>query len=301
MTGWLKKLSCLLTLLIDEESGKDESVEKDKNKMKIHRKKQLWKVGVVACTIIFVFSLFTIYRTIVVSRQESDTFQDLIEMAEGTSIDTFSTQKDIGADGKSSSNQDSDEPKRNYQLLKEENPDFAGWLRIDDTKIDYPVMHTPNEMQYYIRRDFYGNTSVSGTPFIGSFCNANSSSIIIYAHNMKNGTMFGDLDLYESKEYRDKHPVVEFDTPEESRKYEVVAAFRTKLVYEGEGGFQYYNYVGDMTEETFQEFVSQLKSISYYGTENLPRYGDQLLILSTCSYHAKDGRFVVVARRSDVD
>ena len=95
-----------------------------------------------------------------------------------------------------------EKPKRNYGLLKEKNPDFAGWLRIPDTKIDYPVMHTPDDMQYYIRRDFYGESSVSGTPFIGDFCSTDSGSMIIYAHNMKNGTLFGELDEYESEDYR---------------------------------------------------------------------------------------------------
>ena len=189
------------------------------------------------------------------------------------------------------------QPKRNYGLLKEKNPDFAGWLRIPDTKIDYPVMHTPDDMQYYIRRDFYGESSVSGTPFIGDFCSTDSGSMIIYAHNMKNGTLFGELDEYESEDYRNKHSVLEFYTPDESRQYEIFAAFRTELVYENQEGFRYYEYVGDMTEERFDEFMNQLRQHSFYNTESWPEYGDQLIILSTCSYYTENGRFVVVARR----
>ena len=100
-----------------------------------------------------------------------------------------------------------------------------------------------------IRRDFYGESSVSGTPFIGDFCSTDSGSMIIYAHNMKNGTLFGELDEYESEDYRNKHSVLEFYTPDESRQYEIFAAFRTELVYENQEGFRYYEYVGDMTEE----------------------------------------------------
>lgn len=266
----------------------------------------------ILCMGVFAVSVFGITGTLVNARREKSTFDDLIELAEnGTMEDgqgasgdrsVFGTESQTeaekeGAEAVSGNTVSEEKPKRNYALLKEKNPDFAGWLRIPGTKVDYPVMHTPDDMQYYIRRDFYGNSSVSGTPFMGDFCDTDSGSMIIYAHNMKNGTMFGQLDEYESEAYRNKHSVLEFDTPDENRRYEIFAAFRTKLVYENQEGFRYYEYVGDMTEERFDEFMSLLHQYSFYDAGSWPEYGDQLIILSTCSYYTEDGRFVVVARR----
>lgn len=273
-------------------------------------KKVVWRFLMILFLLVFAVSILGITGTLLNARREKSTFDDLIEMAEAgeaelehaghaamAGMESGEASGDGQAEAKQADEKSEERPKRNYGLLKEKNPDFAGWLRIPDTKIDYPVMHTPDDMQYYIRRDFYGESSVSGTPFIGDFCSTDSGSMIIYAHNMKNGTMFGELDEYESEDYRNKHSVLEFYMPDESRQYEIFAAFRTELVYENQEGFRYYEYVGDMTEERFDEFMNQLHQHSFYNTESWPEYGDQLIILSTCSYYTENGRFVVVARR----
>lgn len=273
-------------------------------------KKMVWRFLMILFLLVFAISILGITGTLLNARREKSTFDDLIEMAEAgeaelehadhaamAGMESGEASGDGQAEAKQADEKSEERPKRNYGLLKEKNPDFAGWLRIPGTKIDYPVMHTPDDMQYYIRRDFYGESSVSGTPFIGDFCSTDSGSMIIYAHNMKNGTMFGELDEYESEDYWNKHSVLEFYTPDESRQYEIFAAFRTELVYENQEGFRYYEYVGDMTEERFDEFMNQLHQHSFYNTESWPEYGDQLIILSTCSYYTENGRFVVVARR----
>lgn len=91
--------------------------------------------------------------------------------------------------------------------------------------------------------------------------------------------------------------MIRFSTMEEDREYEVFAAFRTRLLYENEEGFRYYEYVGDLTKERYEEFVEQAEAAALYDTGIRPEYGEQLLMLSTCSYHTKNGRFVVAARR----
>ena len=165
-------------------------------------KKTIWRFMVILCLIVFAVSVFGIVGTLLKANREKSTFDDLIEMAEAdVGVEQRNIDSDAAAEmetteaseaGQTNSDHTGgvmeEKPKRNYGLLKEKNPDFAGWLRIPDTKIDYPVMHTPDDMQYYIRRDFYGESSVSGTPFIGDFCSTDSGSMIIYAHNMKNGT-----------------------------------------------------------------------------------------------------------------
>lgn len=295
--------------------GKDEVLKKDRDdgaNQERKVKKRLWQMLVILCIVVFSFSVFSVFRILMESSREKNTFDDLIAMVEAEveplektvsgngEIADKGTERDFHkAEDNSQKNETEKGPRRNYGFLKEKNPDFAGWIQIPDTKLDYPVMHTPKDMQYYIRRDFYGKDSVSGTPFIGDFCNTDSMSMIVYGHNMKNGTMFGELDLYEKQKYRDEHPMLQFDTLEESREYEIFAAFRTKLdTAKGAGdGFHYYEYVGDLTRERFEEFMNYLKGYSYYDTGSWPEYGDQLMILSTCSYHTEEGRFVVVARR----
>ncbi len=261
------------------------------------RKGRMWSIAVAVCIIVMICSVIGIGRTLWVSNRENKTFDDLIQMAEEEPVEETAAPTKAGADTSGAQEETKAvRPQRNYKKLKEENQDFAAWMRIEDTKIDYPVMHTPEDIQYYIHRDFYGNKTGSGTPFIGDFCDVNSDSMIIYGHNMKNGTMFGELDLYESKKYRDEHPIMELNTLDESREYEIFAAFHTRLAHDA---FPYYNYVGDLTEDNFSEFMEQLGAVAYYGSGNWPKYGDQLVMLSTCSYHTTDGRFVVVGKRVD--
>lgn len=183
------------------------------------------------------------------------------------------------------------------ERLAGENEDFKAWLMIEDTKINYPVMANAEDSQYYLHRDYKGNYSFGGTPFLGEDCDENSQSIIVYAHHMNNGTMFGELEKYEKQDYRDQHPVIHFDTAKEARDYEVVAAFRTRLLYDNEEGFRYYEYIGDLDKEQREQFCDEVAKINVYkdGPE-MPEDGEYIM-LSTCAYHTRYGRFVVVGRR----
>lgn len=183
-----------------------------------------------------------------------------------------------------------------FAYLTELNDDFAAWINIEDTGICYPVMYTPDDPDYYLKRDFYKADSKNGTPYIGKGCSLQSDNMIIYGHNMKNGTMFSDLVLYENEDFYKSHPVISFDTVEESSIYDIVAVFREKVHYQDEVGvFRYYDYVGDLSKEEFDEYIASVKKISLYDTEKTAEYGQQLLTLSTCAYHVENGRFAVVA------
>lgn len=255
-------------------------------------KKRVWRMLVAVCVVLLSGSAFNIWRTVHQSRKENRTFQELARLAEDNGYPGADSLPE--SDGRESENT---VRQSRYAVIHAQNPDFAGWLKIDRTVIDYPVMHTPGDIQYYIRRDFYGKESVSGTPFIGDNCDVDSLGMIIYGHNMKNDTIFGALDEYADADYQKEHPMIRFSTMEEDREYEVFAAFRTRLLYENEEGFRYYEYVGDLTKERYEEFVEQAEAAALYDTGIRPEYGEQLLMLSTCSYHTKNGRFVVAARR----
>ena len=185
-----------------------------------------------------------------------------------------------------------------YKSLMEKNEDFACWLKIPDTAIDYPVMKTSeDDPEYYLRRGFNKKYSFAGCLFIGGGCNLDSDSFIIYGHNMDTDTMFGELDRYADPDYALQHRLIRIGTPTENRRYRVFAAFQTKIYDANANVFKYYERLGALDEPTYLDTVAHVRSMSMIDLADAPQYPAQLLFLSTCSYHTKDGRFVVAAYR----
>lgn len=184
-----------------------------------------------------------------------------------------------------------------YQALFEENPDFFGWLTIPNTKIDYPVMHSPDDPEKYLHADFDGQYSFAGTPFVDASCDFESDNILIYAHNMLDGSMFRSLLNYQEKTYWQKHPTILFNTLYEEREYEVLAAFYDRVYYKTETCFKFYQFIKAADEADFDNAVANFREKSLYDTGVTAAYGDKLITLVTCAYHVDNGRFVVVARR----
>jgi len=182
-----------------------------------------------------------------------------------------------------------------YEVLARENPDLAGWLSIEGTAIDYPVMWTPEEPEYYLRRAFDKSRAVSGSLFIGEDCAPDGAHIIIYGHNMRDGSMFGSLSNYAEEDYAAAHPVIRFDTLSQTGEYRVLAAFYSHAYTSGEKGFRYYQYADLSRPEDLEDYVRQAREAALYDTGTRVEYGDRLLTLSTCSYHRENGTFVVVA------
>ena len=186
-----------------------------------------------------------------------------------------------------------------YDALWKQNNDLAGWLYIEGTKLDYPVMYTPEDPEYYLHRGFYRDYAASGCLFIGPGSTPEGSHAVVYGHHMKNGTMFGSLDQYQKESYYRDHPVIHFDTLTEEGSYEVLGVFYSRVYTDAdEGVFRYYQYTDLAGEDAFNDYVRQVKAASLYDTGVEAVYGDRLLTLSTCSYHTENGRFVVVARQS---
>ena len=185
-----------------------------------------------------------------------------------------------------------------YAELYEKNPDFAGWLKIEGTVIDYPVMFTPEDEEKYLYANFDGWFDVNGTLFIGDQCTLDpeSDNLIIYGHNMRSGTMFGGLAKYERKDYWEEHPIIEFSTLYEHRRYEIVAAFYDQVYSKADTCFKFYKFVDVEDEEKYAEGIAYFKEKALYDTGVEVEYGDRLITLVTCAYHVYNGRFVVVAR-----
>lgn len=189
-----------------------------------------------------------------------------------------------------------------YKEKHQENRDLIGWIKIDDMPIDYPVMKTIDDPNFYIHRDWDKNESKQGLPFIDARCTLESENIIIYGHRMKNGTMFGSLKLYQEKSFFEKHQIIKFDTIYQEAKYQIIAVLLAQVFYNekpDENEFVFYknNYIEMDSEEQFQEYIKQLKIYSLYETGVSAEYGDSLITLCTCNYHVEDGRLLVVAKK----
>ena len=181
-----------------------------------------------------------------------------------------------------------------YGELFKKNNDFMGWISIKGTNVNYPVMQTPHHPDYYLKKNFDKEYSDYGVPYIEETCAMGiSNNIVIYGHHMNDGTMFADLVKCYDKDYRDEHPLIQFDTISGFGTYEVVAAFKFDTNNET---FKYNEFV-TMDEESFDEFMKKVHARQAYDTGVDVEYGDQLLTLSTCEHTYKNGRFVVVAKK----
>ena len=186
------------------------------------------------------------------------------------------------------------------------NPDWIGWVKIEDSSISYPVMQKEGDSEYYLHRDFDGNYSFYGTPFLDERCTPDSDNCIIYGHNINGRRMFGALHAYDSEEYYRKHPEIYFRAGEEKRNYQIVS------VIHADTASSVYSFTDVGNWKEYREYAGMILSHGLYHTE----MGDtvretmqnsteeeffqkyQFLTLSTCrSWVGRDARLLVVAAR----
>lgn len=182
-----------------------------------------------------------------------------------------------------------------FAELNSINSDSVGWIRVPDTNINYPVVQAVGDNDYYLTHNFYGQYSVYGCPFVQENCSVDtpSDNIIIYAHNMNDGSMFAGLLNYTDYNFYEEHKHLEFITATESNSYEIISVFNTIA----ETGFRFYGFVNADSKNDFDEFVVTSKQLSFYDTGVSAEYGDELITLATCEYSNPDSRLVVVAKK----
>ena len=156
--------------------------------------------------------------------------------------------------------------KRNIAALQQRNPHCIGWVSAPGTHINYPVMHTPQDPQFYLRRNFEGKYSVAGTPFLDGACTLESENLIIFAHNMDDSSMFADLHKYVDEEFRTAHSAIEFETADGCVYYRVIDVRKV-----------------DMRD-------------TWYSFGKKPG-GNRYLTLSTCDIGNKNNRVILIAER----
>ena len=184
-----------------------------------------------------------------------------------------------------------------YQALYEENPEFFGWIRLEDTVLDYPVMRSFEDNDEYLYGDFEGDYCYAGVPFADYRCDRDSDNILIYGHNIRDGSMFRPLFKYEDEDYWREHPTIMFSDLYGDYEYEILAVFRDRVYNKSDDVFKFYQFMDAENAEEFDYAISQFKEKSIYDTGVDAEYGDKLITLVTCAYHENEGRFVVVARR----
>lgn len=265
-------------------------------------KDNIRRIMIIILSGVLIFSLFKIIQIDRQNSEEDSEFKMLaqkvgvarenIKKEENSVVDSGNPENE--AYNKERKQQEIAERLANYNKLHEENSDLFGWVTIDDSVIDYPVMFTPNDPEYYLHRSFSKKNTYSGCIFIDAKCDEGCNNYLLHGHHMKNGTMFAGLLKYKDKEYWKEHPVIKFDTLDEANEYLVIAAFESKVYKTEDDVFKYYNYTHMDGKDTFDEYMEGLNKLKLYDTGVDVTYEDEFITLSTCSYHIEDGRFVVV-------
>ena len=182
--------------------------------------------------------------------------------------------------------------------LYQQNGDLVGWIGVADTNINYPVMQSINEPNFYLKHGFDKQYSDYGCPYVQENCDVQkpSDNIVIYGHHMKNGSMFAHLEKFKDKDFWNEHRTIIFNTLTDEREYEIVAVFRTAVYNDTSDSFKYYRFVDAENADDFDSYIAKCKELSIYDTGVTAEYGDKLITLSTCEYSRTNGRLVVVAK-----
>ena len=185
-----------------------------------------------------------------------------------------------------------------FSELADINDEFVGWIKIEGTQIDYPVLKAKDN-SFYLDKNIYKEYSKYGSIFMdmSNSIEPRSSNLIMYGHHMKDGKMFGDLMNYIDEDFYSEHKYIEFNTISDIAKYEIISVFKTSVYGSMSNEFPYYSYMDFGDEEGFISYIGEIKKLGLYDIETDAKFGDSLITLSTCEYTLENGRLVIVARR----
>lgn len=258
--------------------------------MKKEMKTKVMIAGAAFCATLFLFSGFMLCREYLDQKQSAEAFEEVAELVkeepELPALELENEQEPV---------QEEVTAFDKYADVYAQNSDLVGWVSIPGTQIDYPVMQTKDNPDFYLKHAFDKSYSSYGVPYVQENCDIGiSDNLVLYGHHMNNGSMFSDLCKYESEDFYQEHKIIHFDTLESFGEYEVIAAFKT-VAYSQEG-FKYYHFVRAESAEQFDEYIAECKELALYNTGVTAEYGDKLITLSTCEYSRTNGRMVVVAK-----
>lgn len=181
-----------------------------------------------------------------------------------------------------------------YQALLDENADCIGWLKIDGTDISYPVVQGEDN-EFYLRHDFQKNYAICGTLMLDcrNDIDAGQEHLIIYGHQMKDGSMFKQLNGYKKEEFYHEHKEITLYLENQKYQYEVAAVYVTNVAQSG----GYYDFLHKETRKQQMDYLQKMAAYQLYPLGVTVREDDELLSLSTCEYSSTNGRLIVLARR----
>ena len=230
------------------------------------------------------------------SREQKETYETL---AEEFVLESTPTPESTTAAENSSPTENSSEPAESVSLttatprhdlaaLAAENPDCVGWVTIPDTGIDYPIMWTPDDPEHYLRRDFYGESASAGTPFLDgrNAAQAEGQNLILYGHNMMDGSMFKPLMNYLEPNFRETHKDIFLEIDGRQYHYEVLAVVETSV----KSTLYTFTDLSDPAEE------SDFRAALLKETElEVVHQASGYLTLSTCNNGGGSSRVLVIA------
>lgn len=265
--------------------------------------KILYILAIVVLVGVFCVSAFYVGSYLMESNQQKSEYDQLVGIMESIqSSRPPVTQPQPSISSPSDIPEETTEPTEpvilpEYLPLYEMNNDMVGWIKVEGTKVNYPVMQTPENVDFYLNHNFNKQFSRFGSIYVRESCDVNkpSDNVTIYGHHMSDGSMFAGLDHYMKQSFFEEHPLIVFDTLYEYHTYQVFAVFKTTASV-GKG-FPYHRFEDAISEEDFDTFVAQCKELAFYETGHTPTYGDKIICLSTCEYTLENGRLVVAAYR----
>ena len=255
-----------------------------------------YKIILMLLIVILAISSYFFIKEIAESKKENDMYNDLQEIVQNQENNTDTSNIEAN---NNNINKNQTNIRSNYNLnnISKINSDVIGWVKIDGTNIDYPVMQNGD---YYLHRNIYKNYSSHGTPYLAKHCNLETSdNLIIYGHHMNDNSMFSQLENYKRHSFYTNHKYIKFYTLEAGQTientYEIILAFKT--VAYSDRGFKYYSYSNFYSEQEFNSFINTCRNLQFYNIETSLNYSDKLITLSTCEYSQKNGRMVVIAKK----
>ena len=251
------------------------------------------------CIVVFSISIVYIVYNQYTMYRENKQFEAL-QTSKSEAASTSESEENIENESKETDNVAEEKNiLSEYKQLYEENSDLYGWIKIEDSVVDYPVMYTPDDPNFYLYRNWQKEETTSGSIFIDGRSNENTRNLLVYGHNMKNGTMFGSLDQYKEKAYYDQHKYIQFDTIYEKATYEIIAVSKAIVYYENKPQDEYlfYEHIELNSEDEFDAYISYMKENSYYEIDCTAKYGDEIITLCTCDYWTDNARLLIVAKK----
>ena len=260
--------------------------------------RQVWFAMLIFCCAVFIFSSTMLIWDCTQGEKEEAAFKKL------ATVVADSVQGPVPTPGITYEPPATSQPPallEQYRVLYEQNADMVGWIKVDGTEIDYPVMYTGDD--FYLSHGFDKAESKSGVPFIDKRCAMEpfGTNTIIYGHHMRNGMMFAGLERYMDEGFYKKNAVIRFDTLYEQREYDIIAVFKSQIYHKSDTVFKHYNFLTAEDAASYDKYITNIKALSLYDTGVTAEYGDEFITLSTCAYHTKNGQFVVVAKKQSTE